>query len=50
MPLATNVLLILVQPLKLAVSPHFEMNTSIPGNMTTVKHMGIISDDCNDFN
>jgi hypothetical protein len=26
------------------------MNTSIPGNMTTVKHMGIISDDCNDFN
>jgi hypothetical protein len=34
-PLATNAWLIQVQSLKLAVSPHFEKNNSIPGNMIT---------------
>jgi hypothetical protein len=43
-----------VQSLKLAVSPHFEINISVPGNMITpcegnmsaVLHRGIIFDYC----
>jgi hypothetical protein len=54
-PLATNTWLLQVRSLKLAVSPHFEMNISVPGNMitpyegnmSTVYHKDIIFDDCN---
>jgi hypothetical protein len=35
LPLATNLRLIQVQSIKLAVSPHFEINISVPGNMIT---------------
>jgi hypothetical protein len=51
-PLTTNTCLIQVQPLKLAVSPHFEINISVPGNMiapcegnmSTEKHRDIVFD------
>jgi hypothetical protein len=58
MPSATNVWLIQLQSLKLAVSPHFEMHINVPGNMitqcegnvSTVWHRDIIFDDCNKCN